>query len=151
VLASITFYSVMLAVHIAAVVVTFGGIFLYPVIVPWVRATHPEALAAVHAGQARVSRMVIGPGMVVVLIAGIYLASKADVWSESWVSIPLAILLIVGGIGGAIIAPGERRLSELAERGGGAEYDALAGRVFTMQVAAMVLVLVAVFFMTVKP
>ena len=50
--ATIEFYDVVLAVHIAAVVIAFGGVFAYPVVIPWAKRTHPEALPALHAMQA---------------------------------------------------------------------------------------------------
>jgi uncharacterized membrane protein len=155
---AIEFYNVVLAIHIMAVVVAFGVIFAYPVLVPWLRRTHPEAMPGFHAAQERVDRMVISPGLVVILAAGIYLASKADVWSKVWVSVPLLILIVLGGLGGAFLTPTERKLSEVARRdlgaGGGAlsaEYDALLSRWTTGALTAAVLVLVAIFFMAAKP
>lgn len=155
---AIEFYNVVLAVHIMAVAFAFGIVLAYPVLIPWARRNHPAAMPVVHALQVRVERAVIGPGMVLILAAGIYLASDADVWSESWVSVPLLILLVVGGIGGAVLTPLEKRLGELAARdvqGGGdalsAEYDAQLGRWSLFAYTCAVLVLVAIFFMTAKP
>jgi uncharacterized membrane protein len=151
------FYDVVVAVHVMAVVATFGVIFAYPVFVPWVRRTHPEAMPAVHDAQDRVGRLLISPGMGLVLVAGIYLASKAEVWSEVWVTVPLVILLVIGALGGAFFSPNERRLGALARRdlatgnGFSAEYDALFTRVATVGLVASSLVLIAVFFMVAKP
>jgi uncharacterized membrane protein len=95
--------------------------------------------------------------MVLILAAGIYLASDADVWSESWVSIPLVILIVVGGLGGAVLTPLEKRLAALAERdvaSGGelsAEYDAQLARWSTFAYTCAALVIVAIVFMTTKP
>jgi uncharacterized membrane protein len=154
---AIEFYNVVLAVHIMAVAFAFGIVLAYPVIIPWARRTHRAAMPVIHTLQTRISRMVIAPGMVVILAAGIYLASDADVWSESWVSVPLLILIIVGGLGGAVLTPLEKRLGELAARdlrGGGelgAEYDAQLRRWSLFAYSCAVLVLVAIFFMTAKP
>jgi uncharacterized membrane protein len=154
---AITFYSVVLSVHIMAVVVAFGVAFAYPAFIPWARSTHPEAMPVIHELSGRLGRLVMTPAMVVVLAAGIYLASDADVWSESWVSVPLLILIIIGGLGGMVFAPGERKLAELARRdldGGGGlsdEYDALFARVRFFGFLTMALVLIAIFFMAAKP
>jgi uncharacterized membrane protein len=155
---AIEFYNVVLSVHIMAVVIAFGAAFAYPVFIPWARRTHPEVMPVVHAVNGRVSRMVTSPALVVVLLAGIYLASDADVWSEVWVSVPLVILIVIGGIGGAFMSPNERRLSALAERdlAGGAgelsaEYDELFARVAVAGYAICGLVLIAIFFMAAKP
>ncbi|MCW3021983.1 MAG: hypothetical protein JWR30_1305 [Conexibacter sp.] len=154
---ALAFYDVVVAIHVMAVVATFGVIFAYPIFVPWLRRTHPEAMPAVHHAQDRVGRLLISPGIGVVLIAGIYLATKAKVWSEVWVTVPLVILLVIGALGGAFFSPNERRLGELARRdlatdkGFSAEYDALFSRVAAVGVAAAVLVLIAIFFMVAKP
>src|SRR4051812_44620537 len=110
---ALTFFNVVLAVHVMAVVAAFGVTFAYPVFVPWLRRTHPEAMPAVHDSRDRIGKVLMGPGLLVVLLAGVYLASKADVWSESWVSVPLIILVIIGGLSGMFFAPNERKLGEL--------------------------------------
>lgn len=154
---AITFYSVVLSVHIMAVVVAFGVSFAYPAFMPWARRAHPQAMPVIHELSGRLGRLVMTPAMVVVLAAGIYLASDADVWSETWVSVPLLILIIIGALGGMVFAPSERKLAELARRdldGGGelsAEYDALFRRVAFFGFITMALVLIAIFFMAAKP
>jgi uncharacterized membrane protein len=153
---AVTFESVVLAIHVMAVVATFGIVFAYPLIAPWLRQAHPEAVPGLHEAQVRIIQMLVNPGMVVILLAGIYLASKFDVWNETWVSIPLLILLVLGGMFGALFMPTERKLAELARRdlaagALSAEYDTQATRLRTLQLVAAALVLVAVFFMVAKP
>jgi uncharacterized membrane protein len=154
---AITFSSVVLSVHIMAVVVAFGTSFAYPAFMPWARKNHPQAMPVIHELSDRLGRLVMSPAMALVLICGIYLASDADAWSETWVSVPLVILLVIGGMGGMFFAPNERKLGELATRdlaGGGelsAEYDALFRRVAVAGLVVCALVLVAIFFMAAKP
>ena len=157
VLASITFYSVVLAVHIMGVVIAFGTLFAYPAFMPWARKNHPQAMPVIHELSARIGRMVVSPGLVVVLACGIYLASKLHAWSEIWVSVPLVILILIGGLGGMFFAPSDRKLAVLATRdlaNGGelsAEYDELFRRVAYAGLTVCALVLVAIFFMAAKP
>jgi uncharacterized membrane protein len=154
---AITFYSVVLSVHIMAVVVAFGVSFAYPAFIPWARRAHPEAMPVIHELSGRLGRLVMSPAMVLVLICGVYLASDADVWSEVWVSVPLLILIVIGALGGMVFAPSERKLAELARRDLGqggelsAEYDALFRRVAFFGFVTMALVLIAIFFMAAKP
>jgi uncharacterized membrane protein len=154
---ALTLYSVVLSVHIMAVVIAFGTTFAYPAFMPWARKHHPAAMPVIHEMSGRLGRLVMSPAMVIVLLAGIYLASDADAWSESWVSVPLVILLVIGGLGGMFFAPNERKLGELARRdladGGAlsAEYDELFRRVAIAGFATMALVLIAIFFMAAKP
>jgi uncharacterized membrane protein len=154
---AIAFYDVVLSVHVMAVVIAFGVTFAYPAFVPWVRKAHPAAMPALHDVRDRVGRLVMSPGMAVVLVAGIYLASKADAWSKVWVTVPLVILIVIGALGGMFFTPNERRLAELSRRdlaSGGAlsaEYDALLARVQAVGYATCALVLIAIFFMVAKP
>jgi uncharacterized membrane protein len=157
VLASITFYGVVLAVHIMGVVIAFGSFFAYPAFMPWARKNHPRAMPVIHELSARLGRMVVSPGLVLVLVCGIYLASDSDAWSKVWVSIPLVILIVIGALGGAFFAPSDRKLAALATRdlaAGGelsAEYDELFRRVAFAGVTVIALVLVAIFLMAAKP
>ena len=67
---AVEFYNVVLALHILGVVFAFGIVLAYPVLVPWARKAQPSAMPVVHLLQARVSRTVIGPGMVFAWSAG---------------------------------------------------------------------------------
>lgn len=160
-LASITLYSVVLFIHVAAIIVAFGVTFAYPVMTPFVTRTDPRALPVLHRAQALVGKTIISFGMLVALLAGAYLATDADVWSEIWVSIPLLILIVLGALGGMFFGPQETKAAELAERDIAAstgetvqlsaEYQAVAGRIATVGAIASLLVLVAAFLMVVKP
>ena len=154
---AIFFYDVVLAVHIAAIVIAFGVTFSYPIVLPWLRATKPEAMSTYHAIQGRVGQFLIMPAGVLALLSGAYLASDRDYFGETWVVVPLLILLVLLAAGGLFFKPVEERLAELAERdmaaGGplGAEYDALFKRAGAVGAASSALVLVAIFFMAAKP
>jgi len=154
---AITFYGVVLSVHIMAVVIAFGTTFAYPAFMPWARRNHPQAMPVIHELSGRLGRLVMSPAMVLVLACGIYLASDAGVWSETWVTVPLVILVLIGGLGGMFFAPNERKLGELARRDLAAgselsaEYDDLFRRVAAAGFVTMALVLVAIFFMAAKP
>src|SRR5919112_46761 len=93
-------YSVVLALHIMAVVAAFGLPLAYPLLVPYVRRAHPGALGAVHDVQYRLNQRVTAPGTVLILLFGAYMASKEDLWGEVWVIVPLTILIVIGGRGG---------------------------------------------------
>jgi uncharacterized membrane protein len=146
---AITFTSVVIALHVMAVVAAFGVLFVYPVLLPWLQRTQPGAMPAVHDALVRVHRMVVTPAMVIVLLAGIYLASDEDVWSESWVSIALVIILVLFGVVHGFLVPQHRQLARAGV--GGADYEARFSRLVAAAGAAGVLVLVAIFFMVVKP
>lgn len=147
-------YSVVLAVHIAAVVAAFGLPLAYPLLLPYVRSRHPGAMAAVHDVQHRLNQRVTAPGTLVILLAGAYMASKNHYWGKIWVDVPFAILVIIGGLGGAVVVPSSKRLSELAGADAtatGPEYSRVYERYMRVEITLAVLVLVAIFFMAAKP
>lgn len=154
---AITFYDVVLTVHILAVVIAFGVVFAYPLIDAQVRRASPGDLAALHRLHVVLARRLITPAMTVVLIAGLYLA--LDRWSlgDPWISATFAILFVLFGLNGALLTPIDVRLAELAERdraGGGAasaDYEREARRAALFGGLSLALVVVAIFLMVAKP
>jgi len=106
-----------------------------------------------------VSRMVIMPGLAVVVICGIYLASKLHVWNSFFVQWGLGVAIVIGAVEGVFLSPNERRLCEVSERdlaaaGDGvpvpsAEQNALVRRVSIAGVLMDVLVVLTIYFMVV--
>ena len=157
-LTALVFYQVVLDLHIAAVVVAFGVTFAYPIIFTVVSRQDPRALAALHRAELAVGQRLIMPGLAVTLGAGIYLASKLEVWTSFYVQWGMGIAIVLGGLSGLFFTPTERRLIALAERdvaraGEGevtmsAEYQALFQRLARVGTLASLLVLVTIYFMT---
>ena len=146
-IASVSFYNVVVWIHVLAVVVAFGGVFAYPVLAS--ALARAGALPAFHSTQALIWSRVVTPAMVVVLLAGIYLATDADAWSEGWVSGGFVGMILLFGIAG-VSTGWQRKAAQLATTSDPA-YDDLARRLNTAAVAAMVLVVVVLFLMVVKP
>ena len=155
--AAISLYDVVLFVHILAVVVAFGVTFAYPILDAVARRSSGRELAALHRFQVALTRRLITPAMVVVLAAGLYLA--LDRWSlgDGWISATFAILIVLFGLVGAVLAPTERRLLALAERdaqgatGPAPEYEREARRYSIAGGLAWLLVVAAIFVMVTKP
>ena len=80
------------------------------------------------------------------------MASKHDLWGQVWVDVPIAILVVIGALGGGVVVPATARLAELAREDlNGAEYAQVYRRYMTAEITLGVLVLVAIFFMAAKP
>lgn len=110
-----SFTEFILAIHILAVAVAFGLLFVYPLLGVIGLRLEPRAMPWFHRFQYAVHMRVAAPGLVVILLAGIYLASKLHVWGDFYVGWGLAVVIVIGGIGGAYISPREKRLAALAE------------------------------------
>jgi small-conductance mechanosensitive channel len=158
--AAVLFYDVVLAVHIASVIIAFGGSFAYGPIGAFVTKADPRSLPTLHLAQVFLGRVVITPMATLALIAGGYLASDRDYWSEVWVTVPLVILIVLLGLVHAFFNPQDTRAAEIARRdieasGDGEvqlsdEYRAVAGRLAAVGGLAGVLILTALFFMVTK-
>jgi hypothetical protein len=160
---AVTFYTFVLAVHIAAIVIAFGITFAYPVMYAVGVRTEPRSMPGFHRIQDSVGKFVISPFIGLALLAGIYLASKLHVWSDFYVQWGLGVIILLGALGGAFFAPRERRLAELAERDiaaadatspgtsdivFSAEYKSQRQLLFRVNVGANVLILLTIYFMT---
>ena len=155
---AVALYDFVLTIHILAVVVAFGVVFAYPVLDAQMRTAGPGDLAALHRLHLALGRRVISPAMVVVLLAGLYLALDRYSLGDPWISATLAILLVLFALTGAVLTPTDRRLAELAERdakaGGGApseDYRREERKAAAFGSLALALVLVAIFLMVAKP
>src|SRR5262249_56938258 len=93
--------SLYLGLYTIAVLAAFGPPLDYPLLLPYVRRRHPAAMPGLHDVQHLLNVRLTGPGTVLILAFGVYLASRGHHWGELWVDVPLACLLAIGGLGGA--------------------------------------------------
>jgi len=153
-----SFTEVVLGIHIAAVVIAFGVTFAYPFFFTYGMRLDPRHMGWLHRVEERIGKALITPALAVVLLAGIYLASKEHQWSHFYVQWGLGVALVLGALGGVFFAPNERRAAELAERDIAAsaesadiafspEYMAVYRRISIVGALTSLLVLVTVLLM----
>jgi len=148
---AVLFYDVVKWIHIMAVVVAFGAAFTYPVWFVFVTRAPTSERALFHRTQAFIGQWVISPGLLVIVVAGIYMASDRHLWSKSWVTVPFVIAIVLGALGGMYFGPKEKQLAELSAEGGGAEYTRVFGQVRNVTYVALALVAIAAYMMVTKP
>jgi hypothetical protein len=155
---ALTLYTAVLAVHIMFVVIAFGVLFAYPLISLLARRMDPSGLPWFHRMQKQIGRALISPGLLVVILAGLYLAHKDDAFKAFYVQWGIGVAIVLGGLVGGYLAPRQGRLATLAERdlaagspgtggGLGKEYKALSLEVDIVGALACLLVLVTIFLM----
>jgi hypothetical protein len=158
---ALTTYSVVLALHIMAVLAAYGLPFSAPFLLPYVRRNHPRAIPGVHDVQHRLNIRLTGPGTVLILLFGAYMASKHHLWDEVWVDVPIAIIAIIALVGGYVVKA-TARMAELSRAdvdaagpGGtirwSAAYEETYRRYLAVETFLGAIVLVAIFFMAAKP
>jgi hypothetical protein len=150
-------YKFALFLHILAVVLAFGPTFGYALffsVVP----QHPRATPAILAGVQKTDRYLVNPGMIVLLLAGLYLLSDGS-WetSDAFIGVGFLAIIALFGLQHGFFQPKVREARALAERdlkAGGtlsAEFTALGDRIGKVGTVAGLIVVVTVFFMTYKP
>jgi uncharacterized membrane protein len=159
---AVTGYDVVMAVHIMAVVIAFGWTFSLPVVYVVAAKRDPRSLPVLHRIELLIFRYVLNPSLLVVLGAGIFLASDGHHWKEFFVQWGLAAVIVIGGLVGGVLMPASRHAEEsvtadLAAWSGAGEftpgpsYLALTRRLSIAGSIASGLVLLTILFMTIKP
>jgi uncharacterized membrane protein len=157
-LTAITSYDLGKFIHIAAVIVALGAPFAYPLFTAIAESGNPRAVPTVLRSMRRTDFMVVTPGMVLLLAAGMWMVADASIsLSESWVSVGIVAIIALFAIVHGVVEPAVKRAIGVAERDLGQgdelsdEYRALSRRINLGGLVAGIIVLVAAYFMVVKP
>jgi uncharacterized membrane protein len=150
-------YKFALFLHILAVVLAFGPTFGYALFFS-VAPQYPRATPAILAGVQKCDRYLVNPGMVVLLLAGLYLLSDGG-WemSDAFIGVGFLAIIALFGLQHGFFQPQTRRAKELAERdlkdgdALSAEFEAVSERIGKVGGLAGLIVVVTIFFMSYKP
>ena len=152
-------YRIGLFLHILAVVLAFGPTFGYAFLFS-VAPQFPRAVPGILAGIQRIDRYLVNPGMVILLLAGIYLLSASDGFydgGDAFIVVGFVAIVALFGLQHGFFQPQVRKLKGLAERDLQAgeelspEFEAISQRVGQVGSLAGLIIVVTVFFMTYKP
>ncbi len=159
---AVAFSDFILAIHILGAVIGFGVVFAFPVLWGIAGRTDPGVIPWLLRARRSVGRYLVNPGLTVVVLAGIYLATDEHQWSHFYVGWGIVAALVIGAIEGSYVIRRAPALAELAERdlaatavpGGGRrtsatwspEYAALQRR-FAVAGNAMALIVIATVFL----
>lgn len=158
---AVAFWQIALAVHVVFVVAAFGLLLAYPFIVIGVERFDRRAVPALLRVRQLLGRSLVNPGMLIVVIAGVYLAAHGHLWQQFYVQWGIGAVVVIGALEGAFVVKRSGKLADLAERdinasAAGAEFswspEYLAARTRADQVNALLamLVVVTIFLMVVK-
>lgn len=151
----------LIGLHVVAVLLSYGLPLAYPLLLPYVRRCHPEAMPGIHDVQHRLNLVLTGPGTVLVLAFGLWTASRENAWGEPFVQVGFAAIAIIAIVGGWIVRAskemaGLSRADVAAAAAGGiitwsAGYDRLYRRYVSVETFLGVVVLATVLVMAIKP
>lgn len=151
-------YKIALFLHILAVVLAFGPTFGYGFFVAVAEKAVPRSVPTVLRGIQTIDRYLVEPGLIVVLLAGIYLLADGP-WKAGDVFISIGFLAIIAlfGLSHGFFRPQTAKALELAERdlaageALSADYEAVSKRLENGGKLAGLIVVVTIFFMAYKP
>src|SRR5262249_25958180 len=150
-------YKIALFLHILAVVIAFGPTFGYALFFS-VAPQYPQAVPAILTGVQKCDRYLVNPGMIVLLLAGIFLLSSGD-WDagKAFIVVGFVAIIVLFGLQHAFFQPQTRRAKGLAERDLRSgdelseEFMIVSGRLGQVGTLAGLIVVVTIFFMVYKP
>lgn len=116
VMAAVSFYDVVLWLHVSAVVVGFGSTFAYGVLIAFVQRSHPRAMPGLLAAIQANDRSLVTIGGVLVLLTGLYLAAEQWGFTPVFVGWGIVAVIVLLGLTHAFFIPNERRAQAAAER-----------------------------------
>lgn len=162
--AIITFYSVVVFVHVIAVVAGLGTTFVYPIFWRVARYRQPRNLPFLLATQDRIGKMVIGPSVGLILASGLYMVISEDGgfgFDFGFVQAGLTLAVVLLVMGPLYFGRREAELALLSERdiaasGSGkiefsGEFDSKFNGLVRVARATDLAILVVIFLMVVKP
>jgi hypothetical protein len=157
---AVTFPDIVLAIHIMAVVLAFGIVVAWPLVARVVEGVDPRAVPALYRARFLLGRMLVNPGLLLVVIAGVYLAAHGHDWKEFFVQWGIAAAVVLGALEGAFAMRQSRTLAELATRdvetaGAGPvswseEFVLSRGRYGIVSIVMAIIVLATVYVMSVN-
>lgn len=113
---AVAFPDVILALHVLGAIVGFGVVFVFPVLLSGAARNQPEVIPWLLRARKRAGRSLVNPGLTVVVLAGIYLASDEHQWSDFYVAWGIVAALAIGAIEGSVVIRRAGALADLAQR-----------------------------------
>src|SRR5207245_3967518 len=94
--------------------IAVGVTFAYPIMFAIAARHDPRSLPLMHRIERVIDRALINGALVVVLGAGVYLASDGHRWKEFFVQWGLGAVIVIGALVGAVMIPTAKRAEALA-------------------------------------
>ena len=113
---AVQFSDFILAIHILAVVIGFGVDIRLSAVLRRRPPGRPEVMPWLWSVLLRIDRYLVNPGLLVVVLAGVYLASVGHNWSAFFVQWGIGAAIVIGALVGSYMIPREKKLTEIAAR-----------------------------------
>jgi len=159
---AVTFYDVIVWLHISAVVVAFGPTFAFGIYMALAQRKYPRAIPAFLEGSSTVMRSLTTIGGVLILITGFYLAGKRWEMGDFFVIWGLLAIIVLLGMVHGFFLPNDARAARAAKRDIEAagptgevelsrEYNEISARSARFGPIAGLLIILTIYVMAAKP
>jgi hypothetical protein len=159
--AAVTGYEIGVFVHIAAIVLAFGPTFGFAFFQAVTERTNPRGVPTMWRATEIADNFLVTPAAILALAAGLYLTIDAWDFADLFVNVGLIAIIVLLGLVHGFFNPRGRKAIELADRDIAAagtgevtfsdEYWAVSKQIAQVGTLAGIIILVTIFFMTVKP
>jgi Predicted integral membrane protein (DUF2269) len=120
---AVTFYDVVVWLHVTSVVVGFGATFAFGVYIALAIGKYPRSVPAVLDAQTAINRTLVTIGGVLILVTGIYLAADRWDFGDFFVAWGIVAVVVLLGLVHGFFLPHDRRALAAARR----DIDAASG------------------------
>jgi hypothetical protein len=158
---AVTFYDVVLWVHVSAVVVGFGPTFAYGIWIGIAASQEPRSVPFVLRVTQSIDKTFVTVGATLILLSGLYLVSDRWDFGYFFVTWGIVAVLVLLGLTHGFFRPNEARAEELARRDVEAspgsevkfsdEFNALSAKMARIGPIAGLIVILTMYVMTAKP
>jgi uncharacterized membrane protein len=159
---TVTFYDVVVWLHVSSVVVAFGPTFAFGIYLALAARKYPRAMPAVLESTITISRSMVTIGGVLILLTGVYLAADRWDFSEFFIGWGILAILVLLGLVHGFFIPHDSRALRAAKRdidaAGptgevqlGEDFQRETGLSARMGPVAGLIVIVSIYVMVAKP
>ena len=113
---AVTFYDVVVWLHVSAVVVAFGPTFAFGIYLALAARKYPRAMPAVLESTITITRSMVTIGGVLILLTGVYLAADRWDFSEFFIAWGILAILVLLGLAHGFFIPHDSRALRAAKR-----------------------------------
>jgi Predicted integral membrane protein (DUF2269) len=113
---AVTFYDVVVWLHVTSVVVGFGATFAFGIYMALAIGKYPRSVPAVLEAQTTISRTTVTIGGGGILVTGIYLVADRWDFSDFFVAWGIVAIIVLLGLVHGFFLPHDRRALAAARR-----------------------------------
>jgi hypothetical protein len=158
---AVTFYDVVLWLHITGVVLAFGVTFGFGIYIGIAMTKYQRSIPAILDAQTTISRTMVTGGATLILVTGFYLAADRWEFSDFFVAWGIVAIVALLGLVHGFFLPHDRRALAAAQRDVAAsqgdkvefseEFNRESGASARMGPIAGLIVILTIYVMTAKP